>query len=928
MAIHNTAETQMQGGFVKEIEASAMHMALDVLQKFQYQYPIKSTIRELVSNAVDSTRERQIAIEILTGAADELDYYIRRDDEMYKDSNFDPNYYDMAHLGTATKVQVIYEEGVGLAKDKVRIIDEGVGLGGKRMEGYFKLNWSSKRNNKAALGKWGLGAKAALSTGVDFYTVINRYNGMEFTFNVYSHKVDSIVPPFYFDANGQKQFNGRVVMYQGTPNEYNAYWVPTTKPNGVEVIIETKKHRKQEYLEAVKSQLMYFDNVELMVKNEYGTVQIPTKANVLYEDDYLIVSDNNQYSKPHLVINKVNYGFVDFQELELEQKFGPVGIKVAAEEVEVSPSRESVIWSDTTKATVVKRFQQAAGAATKLVQERLKETDFVGWLKAWASIKNSYNRHNSNDALTKLSGIIDMSQIEPLFQPDPTLKAGAMPLLFPGMLVQKITRINNYKGGKSVQKLDRQEVQWVNDLGSGSPIFITNAKPSVKTLRYLATNYSYGFYLIRYPENLEVEGAADAEETEDWIKAFSLYPAFDVAVKGTGDPEIRGQNKAVASALQILKERRKRVVRLLTASVHTQQLSSVVVPDTFSWLDEEDETTSDVAVNAESVVPITAEERRKLEERVVAFTPRGFEALPNKWGAKDGEQRLFEWQKVEPKLAKVKSLQGEDIYYGTTKDEVAMHLMAAITQPKLADNFYGVPLYEWEEFRHGSPFREEWGMHNTYTHNRYISHWGPKAKCTIIKVAQDQVKHYKSYKTVSEFFLQIDNDTITMAKALIKWHTARLIVKELGKLKFFQNFGSINPDLANKYQKLKAYVTDNYVDVDRVSKGKYWGLTSDVYNEMIDHHDKVAQLQLFIRKNPDDKEAIAEMSKSLFDEEFTGASGLDLEVYDMLQELLEYSEPIRTLLNTIPAFIEYDKTVSSDLEQEVRFYLNAKGVDA
>lgn len=928
MAIHNTETEVMQGGFAKEIEASSMHMALDVLQKFQYQYPIKSTIRELVSNAVDSTVERENAIAIIKGEAQVSDFYIQRDEDMYKDSNWDPTYYDQKWLSTEKKVKVIYEEGDNLQRDKVRIIDCGVGLGGKRLDGYFKLNWSSKRNNIKALGKWGLGAKAALSAGVDYYTVINRYNGMEMIFNVYSHKVDSIIPPFEFLPDGTKRVNQYVTMYQGTTNEYHAYWRPTTQPNGLEVIVETKKHRKQEYLEAVKSQLMYFDNVELLIKNEYGEQHVPHVAKVLYEDDYLIVSDNNQYSKPHLVINKVNYGHVDFQELELEQKFGPVGIKVAAEEVEVSPSRESVIWSDVTKDTVVKRFRQAAEAATKLVQAQLNTTDFVQWLRIWASIKNRNGYSYNQDALSKLSGIVDMSQIEPVFPGDATLKAGTIELLFPGMQVQKITKQEPYKGGQRVQKLVREDVRWVPDLGSGAPIYITNQKPSVKALRYLATANQYsGFYLIRYPENLEVEGAADAEETESWIKAFSLYPAFDKIKDGANDVEIK-KSATVATALPVLKERRKRVVALLEKSINAVDLSRVNVPDDFKWLDEEEVTADTVVSDSGSVTYLSAEERRKLEERVVAFTPRGFEYVPDRYGVAKGEQKLFEWQKIEPKLAKVKSLDGEDVYYGTQKDEVALMLAAAITQPAMKQNFYG-RTYTWSEI-HDGDFKSEWGLHNTVQYScQYLANWGPKAKATVLKVAEGQVKHYKAYKHVSGFFLQTDNDEITMAQALIKWHTARLVQQELSKLKFLNNFGSIDHDRADKYKKLVDYVNTNYVDVQRLSRGdKYYGITEDVYNEMIDHHDKVMQLQLYIAKHADDTDLIAAKSKELFDAEFKGATGVEMEIYELLQELLEYSEPIRTLLNRIKEITEAapGSTINPNLETEIVFYLNAKGV--
>jgi hypothetical protein len=66
MAIHNEQIREVQG-FAKEIEASALGMILDNLQVSQYQYPQKSTVRELVSNSLDAIKEKQIALSILQG---------------------------------------------------------------------------------------------------------------------------------------------------------------------------------------------------------------------------------------------------------------------------------------------------------------------------------------------------------------------------------------------------------------------------------------------------------------------------------------------------------------------------------------------------------------------------------------------------------------------------------------------------------------------------------------------------------------------------------------------------------------------------------------------------------------------------------------------------------------------------------------------
>ena len=122
-------------GIAKRINKGAEKMVFDILQSTQYSTPIPSTVRELVTNACDSQREKEIAIEILKGEKKIEDYYIKRHGEAYEDSNFDPNYYDLNYLDQYNnKVDVLYEQrpGVGFC-DTFAVIDYGVGIGQRRL---------------------------------------------------------------------------------------------------------------------------------------------------------------------------------------------------------------------------------------------------------------------------------------------------------------------------------------------------------------------------------------------------------------------------------------------------------------------------------------------------------------------------------------------------------------------------------------------------------------------------------------------------------------------------------------------------------------------------------------------------------------------------------------------------------------------------
>lgn len=130
-----------QQGLDRQIEASSTKMMLDILQVTQYTKPIESTVRELASNAVDSQREKEIAISILTGEKSEEDYFIERDGAQYSDSKFNREYYSLEHLDMDNNlVTLSYIEGQGSGfTDEFIVEDRGVGLGMPRLAGYFRL---------------------------------------------------------------------------------------------------------------------------------------------------------------------------------------------------------------------------------------------------------------------------------------------------------------------------------------------------------------------------------------------------------------------------------------------------------------------------------------------------------------------------------------------------------------------------------------------------------------------------------------------------------------------------------------------------------------------------------------------------------------------------------------------------------------------
>ena len=140
MAVIDKKDIRSSDGIKKEIDKNSTSLALDILQRGLYAFPIPSTIRELASNAYDAIKERDVAKSIISGKTQLSDHFevSKDDDGIYTDSNFDKDYFDLNWLSDDPNVYLYYEEGK--QKDVLRIVDNGVGLGKKRLVGYFQLN--------------------------------------------------------------------------------------------------------------------------------------------------------------------------------------------------------------------------------------------------------------------------------------------------------------------------------------------------------------------------------------------------------------------------------------------------------------------------------------------------------------------------------------------------------------------------------------------------------------------------------------------------------------------------------------------------------------------------------------------------------------------------------------------------------------------
>lgn len=889
-------------GIKKRINAGAEKLVFDILQATQYSNPIPSSVRELVTNACDAQREKEIAISILTDQSKVEDYYIERHGEQYEDSNFDRSYYNLEKLDkTNNEIIVTYvqNEGVGFC-DEFVIQDYGVGIGQRRLEGILELGYSTKRNTSQNFGAFGLGAKVALSTGVDFYTIETVYNGKRFKANCYNYKTDFVIPKF----NSKGELNPTITLSDGSV----VYYEETSELNNTKVKFGVKKFNRQRFEDAVEEQLTYLANVKFFIQHEDKTIkELDFKTKVIYNSDNLIVSSSYYYNKPHIIIVKdqgsatgINYGYVDFRELEMEQLYGAVGLKcpirqvykdkegnevVIQDGVEVTPSREKVIWNDHTKEFVQKLIVKAAEEAANLIQAELKEDDFLKWIDTCRNILNT--KINSDPVISALSRIIDRSEIKPKYAPNPSIKWGPLKAVFTGLSVKEHT---SYVKDKAIHSKSESIQEWEQfDLNR---IYFKEENTSSRLKDFYLMEQHDGKFISIYRKDLQylltkIEEAITDEDAEQYQNEYAKL-------------------KAAADKL----------IALIKASSLFRTYEDVIVPDDFeaNWKNKED-----VIYNAENESSLTREELRKLNEQIVAFTVRPAERTYHR-----GDYTSLVWDKVEPKLSELKDLQGT-IYYGTDEDGelikqaawLSNNFMPTLTQvcghpygsvPKgdsVNDRifFWGCAPTRFTEYQ----YNNKWIVDGTYVNTKVPQ---------FLKVSANNVRiisKFNNFKPISQFFRDaVDiNDS---EKTMYTTHPVNMLNFTLRKLRtlgliepshtynYFNSIRSIDPWFETIYDVIStAYNTSTSME-----KG---------FDNIVDDLAKLSVMQDIATS--DSVELIEQTSKELFVLSDIG----DALIYDKdIVELLNYINNFKSEVQHILQYI--DDTVSTDSAKEIYSYLN------
>lgn len=930
----------------KEIDEGAYGLIVDNLQKYRYTYPIKSSIRELASNSIDAVREREIGLAILNGSLREEDCFVTdaydQKNPLYKDSRFDPTYYDPNWLSDDRKIYITYTRREGELRDLISIEDFGVGLRPEdRLPGYLKIGYSSKRLGKRLIGKFGIGAKSPLSTGIKSYTIRNWYNGYEYALNVYSSDAESIMSDRIINADGELVRTEVYMLPTGVDeNGITVHKpinrVPTTRKNGLLTEYEVKNTMYQKVVDAVKSQLMYYSQVEfktITIRRD-GTQTVEhhtTAASILLENGEFIVSDQNYYNQPHIVIGGMNYGLISFDELQIDSKQGALGIIIEQEDVDISDSREELVYSERTSETLLERITAVKSIANDLMQRELTFTNIAEWFpKARALASFSFSANSKiGKVMNALRYLVDQETLEPVINlPIGPYTIKEVLSVFNVRVIEKGDNFRDYSSSKVQTKITRtmlnRDIEWDKTYWLPS-----DAAASPKKDVYLIDEVHNSPFFMIDPvfEVREKAVLTDIDADEEYQQRQQIIYKYR-AVSITAGEMLEKIWKDYHGL-----ETRKRLNALcdylypeLQQTALGGNYPDVVVPETVKI--KEEDVTDDVEV-AEKV----RKQRVKMQDERKELLKTGdyinlYPVLVSAAIGNDGYTLPFNDSPNPVAVKYLQAIESTEIYYGDSADNdplkfaasLVLHNVTEANREKvtqlIAAGIQGAPTNNIYAEANGVVLIRRNPNIGT-NHSQRFEIYGPEhAPDTIIfRIPKKHMKSMKGFRHINDFFMRKEGKTITMAASLIRWNTARIVddmIKRYDGIK--EETLEQLPTLQAKLHSLRNYVEANY------STNPNW---KEMRTELVQHMNRLAVVQRFAEDNPEDTETIAAMVK-----EVTGEQAEDVLSYHPLWVRL--AEEVSAMLADVSMFrwieVPDDSAKAAEMQADIANFISVKGL--
>ena len=305
------------------IDAANIDFIVTILSTNLYSQPIQSLIRETVSNAWDSHIEAKVADPVILelGQDSEEEYY-------YSIEDF----------------------GVGLSEDRFNNIFRNVGS-------------STKRGTNNQIGGFGIGRFSVLAYS-DVVYLTSHFDGIKYQYIMYkdSNKISIDL------------------LHQET----------TTQRNGFKVHVPIKSSTDLHFFKrAIEQQLIYFENVYFIDKtNYYAISDFSESFNSLKIKRYKNFSVNTLYREKeiNLTLGKVAYPLrfgALTENYSYRVKEYPVTLRFEIGELEVTPNREELLYSDHNVKVIEAKIAAMLEEVEELIEaEDCDHTDFIEYYKS------------------------------------------------------------------------------------------------------------------------------------------------------------------------------------------------------------------------------------------------------------------------------------------------------------------------------------------------------------------------------------------------------------------------------------------------------------------------------------------------------------------------------------------------------------------
>lgn len=179
---------------------------------------------------------------------------------------------------------------------------------------------------------------------------------------------------FYFI--GRKDGIERKWMLYESDDESNKidllYESPTKERNGVKIVVPVKWSDRVEFINKIKEQLAYFENVYF----DCGYEIVNEKVKIV-RSEHFQWSSLSRNSEIHICLDNVYYP-IDWDKLGMSEVSFPVGLRFSLTDgLSPVPNREQLKYTNETKKAIIKKIEIVADYFVGKYNESIKNTDNV-----------------------------------------------------------------------------------------------------------------------------------------------------------------------------------------------------------------------------------------------------------------------------------------------------------------------------------------------------------------------------------------------------------------------------------------------------------------------------------------------------------------------------------------------------------------------